>query len=66
MVKKVIINNKFFFFIFFIISLSDEMDIIIGPMYSNLFQIMCEKYGQDATKILISPLSRDNKGIKMC
>ncbi|MEC9209544.1 MAG: LysM peptidoglycan-binding domain-containing protein [Bacteroidota bacterium] len=41
----------------------NEMDIIIGPMYSNLFQMMCKKYGKDPTKILISPLSRDNKRI---
>jgi len=41
----------------------DKMDIIIGPMYSSLFQILCRKYGQDQSKILISPLSRDNKSI---
>ena len=42
----------------------DEMDIIIGPMYSSLFQIVCKKYGSDYSKILISPLSRDNGNIK--
>ena len=41
----------------------NEMDIIIGPMYSSLFQMMCQRYGQDDSKILISPLSRENKGI---
>lgn len=40
-----------------------SMDIIIGPMYSHLFQIVCKKYGKDPEKILISPLSRENKGI---
>ena len=39
------------------------MDIIIGPMFSRLFQIVCQKYGDDADKILISPLSRDNNAI---
>ena len=51
-VKKIVASNQL-----------NEMDIIIGPMHSNLFQILCQKYGQDATKILISPLSRDNKAI---
>ena len=41
----------------------DEMDIIIGPMYSTLFQMICQRYGQDDNKILISPLSRENKAI---
>ena len=41
-----------------------DMDIIIGPMYSSLFQILCKKYGQDSKKILVSPLSRDNAKIK--
>ena len=41
----------------------NKMDIIIGPMYSSLFQIICKKYGHDHNKILISPLSRDNKRI---
>lgn len=41
----------------------NSMDIIIGPMFSHLFQIVCKKYGDDADKILISPLSRENKGI---
>jgi len=52
-VKKIIHSNKL-----------NHMNIIIGPMYSNLFQVLCKKYGKDNTKILISPLSRDNKGIK--
>ena len=42
----------------------DNMDVIIGPMYSKLFQIVCQKYGRDPTKTLISPLSRDNNAIK--
>ena len=40
------------------------MDIIIGPMYSYLFEILCKRYGFDDTKILISPLSRVNNDIK--
>ena len=51
-VRKIVASNQL-----------NGMDIIIGPMHSNLFQILCQKYGQDATKILISPLSRDNKAI---
>ena len=51
-VRKIVASNQL-----------NEMDIIIGPMHSNLFQILCQKYGQDASKILISPLSRDNKAI---
>ena len=35
-----------------------DMDIIIGPLYSNNFRILCEKYGNDDSKILISPLSK--------
>ena len=42
----------------------DEMDIIIGPMYSKFFQMICKRYGKNTNKILISPLSRNNKGIK--
>jgi hypothetical protein len=41
----------------------DKMDMIIGPMFSKLFHIVCKKYGYDGTKTLISPLSRDNKRI---
>ena len=51
-VRKIVASNQL-----------NGMDIIIGPMHSNLFQILCQKYGQDASKILISPLSRDNKAI---
>tara|TARA_B100001250_G_scaffold118205_2_gene100347 strand:+ start:8707 stop:10035 length:1329 start_codon:yes stop_codon:yes gene_type:complete len=40
-----------------------NMDVIIGPMHSHLFQIVCRKYGNDPNKILISPLSRENKDI---
>ena len=42
----------------------NDMDIIIGPMYSYLFEILCRRYGFDDTKILISPLSRVNTDIK--
>ncbi len=42
----------------------NEMDIIIGPMYSDLFKILCLRFGDDTSKILISPLSRDSKEIK--
>ena len=41
----------------------DNMDIIIGPLYSSLFEILCRKYGFDDTKLLISPLSRVNDKI---
>ena len=41
----------------------NDMDIIIGPMYSSLFQILCRRYGQNTNKILISPLSRDKEYI---
>ncbi len=52
-VKKIVYSNQL-----------DNMDIIIGPMYSKLFQIICRKYGNDNNKILISPLSRDDQAIK--
>ena len=52
-VKKLVNSNKL-----------NNMDVIIGPMYSKLFQILCKKHGRDASKVLISPLSRSNKGIK--
>jgi len=52
-VRKIILSNQL-----------DNMDIIIGPMYSKLFKMLCRKYGQDNMKILVSPLSRDNEGIK--
>ena len=42
----------------------DGMDIIIGPMYSKFFQMICKRYGKNTNKTLISPLSRNNKGIK--
>ncbi|MBT5750765.1 MAG: hypothetical protein HOI39_06540, partial [Flavobacteriales bacterium] len=42
----------------------DNMDIIIGPLYANNFRILCEKYGDDTTKILISPLSKNTKNVK--
>jgi hypothetical protein len=51
-VKRLVRSNKL-----------DKMDMIIGPMFSKLFHIVCKKYGYDGTKTLISPLSRDNKRI---
>jgi len=42
----------------------ENMDIIIGPLYANNFRILCNKYGDDTTKILISPLSKNNKNVK--
>lgn len=36
----------------------DNMDIIIGPLYASNFRILCKKYGNDTTKVLISPLSK--------
>ena len=42
----------------------DNMDIIIGPLYANNFSILCKKYGNDTTKILISPLSKNIKNVK--
>lgn len=51
--KKLIYTNRL-----------NNMDVIIGPMYSKLFQMICKKYGRDTSKVLISPLSRNNKGIK--
>ena len=35
-----------------------DMDIIIGPLHSNNFRILCEEYGNDDSKVLISPLSK--------
>jgi len=43
----------------------EGMDIIIGPLYSSNFNILCEKYGNDTTKILISPLSKNTKNVKI-
>ncbi len=42
----------------------DNMDIIIGPLYANNFSILCKKYGNDTTKILISPLSKNTENVK--
>jgi len=42
----------------------DNMDIIIGPLYANNFRILCKKYGNDTTKILISPLSKNTKNVR--
>ena len=42
----------------------ENMDIIIGPLYANNFRILCEKYGDDTTKILISPLSKNTSNVR--
>ena len=42
----------------------NKMDIIIGPLYSRLFKILCKRYGNNDKKILISPLSRNNRSIQ--
>jgi hypothetical protein len=42
----------------------ENMDIIIGPLYANNFRVLCKKYGNDTTKILISPLSKNIKNVK--
>lgn len=42
----------------------DNMDIIIGPLYANNFRVLCKKYGNDTTKVLISPLSKNTKNVK--
>jgi hypothetical protein len=42
----------------------EYMDIIIGPLYASNFRLLCEKYGDDTTKILISPLSKNTKNVK--
>ncbi len=41
----------------------DNMDIIIGPLYADNFRILCGKYGNDTTKILISPLSKNIENV---
>ena len=42
----------------------ESMNIIIGPLYANNFRILCDKYGADTTRILISPLSKNTKNVK--
>jgi hypothetical protein len=42
----------------------ENMDIIIGPLFANNFRILCEKYGDDSTKILISPLSKNTSNVR--
>lgn len=42
----------------------DNMDIVIGPLYANNFRVLCKKYGNDTTKILISPLSKSTKNVR--
>lgn len=41
-----------------------NMDIIIGPLFANNFRVLCEKYGDDSTKILISPLSKNTSNVR--
>ena len=41
----------------------ENMDIIIGPLYSSNFKILCEKYGDDTSKVLISPLSKNTENV---
>ena len=36
----------------------ENMDIIIGPLYSNNVSILCKKYGNDNTKILAMKVGR--------
>lgn len=38
----------------------DNTDIIIGPIYSKNLRILIKKYGNDKTKKVISPLSRNS------
>jgi hypothetical protein len=42
----------------------ENMDIIIGPLFANNFRVLCEKYGDDTTKILISPLSKNTSNVR--
>ena len=42
----------------------ENMDIIIGPLFANNFRVLCEKYGNDSTKILISPLSKNTSNVR--
>ena len=42
----------------------EKMNIIIGPLYANNFSILCAKYGDDTTKVLISPLSKNTTNVK--
>ena len=34
-----------------------DMDFIIGPMFSDLFYLVCNRYGADTTKVIVSRLS---------
>ncbi len=51
-VRKIIHSNRL-----------NNMDIIIGPLYSKFFQMLCKKYGKDTSKVLIAPLSTNTKAI---
>ena len=42
----------------------DDMDIIIGPLFAINFKILCDRYGNDTSKVLISPLSRNTDNVK--
>ena len=41
-----------------------NMDIIIGPLHANNFRVLCKKYGNDKSKVLVNPLSRKTNKIK--
>ena len=51
-VRKIIYSNRL-----------NNMDVIIGPLYSKFFQMLCKKYGKDTSKVLIAPLSINTKAI---
>ena len=51
-VRKIIYSNRL-----------NNMDVIIGPLYSKFFQMLCKKYGQDTSKVLVAPLSINTKAI---
>jgi LysM repeat protein len=42
----------------------DTVDIIIGPLYSKGLKIISDNYGDDNSKIIISPLSRSSDFLK--
>jgi hypothetical protein len=42
----------------------ENMDIIIGPLFADNFRVLCEKFGDDSTKILISPLSKNTSNVR--
>ncbi len=40
------------------------MNIIVGPLYPDNFDVVCRRYGNDTTKVLISPLSKSVRSTK--